>query len=241
MKKKIVLVFFLLIIISTLVFYYFNHKITTVEEKEVLVTGLCIGVDYENLSSTYQVGVMTAIDIENNTYTAFGHKINSNSEYYNLKNCYKAENINITKNENGNIGNLKGNIGKDKLGTILTNSITGISGQIENESIYELDFIKTYVGSRYKIKNGEAELYINLDGTGLQKYKVYIDNINFLDKSKNIHIKVIDNNLIEKTGGIIQGMSGSPIIQDGKFIGAINCVFQKDAKDGYAVFADKLF
>lgn len=238
MKKKLVLVIFLFILSIIL---YFQYKINLTEKKQVLITGLCIGVDYKNSENTNNIGIMTAIDASTNTYSAFGHKLNSELQNCNLQNCYKINNLNITKSTNENIGNLNANINSQKLGNVSTNSINGISGEITDNSIYTLDSIESNIGSRYKIKTGNAELYINLYGNKIQKYKIYIDHIDFLDKNKNIHFKIIDKNLIEETGGIVQGMSGSPIIQNEKFIGAINYVSKNDSQYGYAIFADKLF
>ena len=100
---------------------------------------------------------------------------------------------------------------------------------------------KIYVAPRQEINLGDATILSNIDGK-LKEYSVEIQRI-YLNNNydnKSMVIKIKDENLINKTGGIVQGMSGSPIIQNGKFIGAITHVFVKDPTLGYAVFADRM-
>ncbi len=96
------------------------------------------------------------------------------------------------------------------------------------------------VARRTEIALGEATMYCNLDGIGAKEYKIEIEKIFINDDTdnKSMMIKVKDQELLDKTGGIIQGMSGSPIYQNGKFIGAVTNVLVNDATRGYAVFAD---
>ena len=96
------------------------------------------------------------------------------------------------------------------------------------------------VANRSEIKNGKAEIMCELENGKIETYEIEIQKI-FTENNENnksMLIKVTDDRLIEKTGGIIQGMSGAPIIQNGKFIGAVTHVLVNDAKTGYAVFAD---
>ena len=98
-----------------------------------------------------------------------------------------------------------------------------------------------YVAQRQEIVLGPAVILSNIDGEmkeyNIEIQKTYLNN-NYDNKS--MVIKVTDDKLLNKTGGIIQGMSGSPIIQNGKFIGAVTHVFVKDPTIGYAVFADRM-
>ena len=98
------------------------------------------------------------------------------------------------------------------------------------------------LGNRNEIKIGEATILCSLDNSGPQEYKINIDKIYYNNNSNNksMLINVTDEKLIEKTGGIIQGMSGSPIIQNGKFIGAITHVLVNNSTEGYAVFGDMM-
>lgn len=96
------------------------------------------------------------------------------------------------------------------------------------------------VATRNEIQLGEATMLCSLDGENPKEYKIQIEKI-YLNNdydNKSMFIKVTDDELIEKTGGIIQGMSGSPVIQNGKFIGAITNVLINDPTKGYVVFGD---
>jgi stage IV sporulation protein B len=96
------------------------------------------------------------------------------------------------------------------------------------------------VARRDEISLGKATIYCNLDGTNIKEYEIEIEKI-FINNdtdNKSMLIKVKDQELLDKTGGIIQGMSGSPVIQNGKFIGAITNVLVNDPTQGYAVFGD---
>lgn len=96
------------------------------------------------------------------------------------------------------------------------------------------------VAKRDEIKLGKASLLCSIDGLQVSKFDIEIEKIfiNNNEDNKSILIKVKDNRLIEKTGGIIQGMSGSPIVQNGKFVGAVTNVLVNDPTRGYAVFGD---
>ena len=96
------------------------------------------------------------------------------------------------------------------------------------------------VANRSEIKTGKAEIMCELENGKVETYEIEIQKI-FLENNKNnksMLIKITDDKLIEKTGGIIQGMSGAPIIQNGKFVGAVTHVLVNDSRTGYAVFAD---
>ena len=96
------------------------------------------------------------------------------------------------------------------------------------------------LATREEIKLGKATLILSLEDFTKKEFEIQIEKIflNNNDDNKSMLIKVKDQELVEKTGGIIQGMSGSPIIQDGKFIGAVTNVLVNDPTQGYAVFGD---
>ena len=125
---------------------------------------------------------------------------------------------------------------------VMRNTIRNIREVIKNPDNINIDYNKKiYVAPRQEINLGDAIILSNIDGK-LKEYSVEIQRI-YLNNNydnKSMVIKIKDENLINKTGGIVQGMSGSPIIQNGKFIGAITHVFVKDPTLGYAVFADRM-
>ena len=92
-----------------------------------------------------------------------------------------------------------------------------------------------------KIKEAEASIYCTLDDNNIKEYKIQIQKVLLSSEgNKNMIIKIIDEELLNKTGGIIQGMSGSPIIQEGKLIGAVTHVFLNDPTRGYGVFVENM-
>jgi len=93
---------------------------------------------------------------------------------------------------------------------------------------------------RDDIKEGKAKIICSLDGKEKEEFDIEIQKIykNNNDNNKSMVIKITDQDLIEKTGGIVQGMSGAPIIQNGKFVGAVTHVFVSDPLLGYGIFAD---
>ena len=132
-------------------------------------------------------------------------------------------------------------INGDNIGTIYKNTNVGIFGVVNNLSAINLDLTKEMkTASRNEIMLGNATILCSLDNIKTEEYDIEIEK-NYLNNdndNKSMLIKVKDEKLLEKTGGIIQGMSGCPIIQNGRFIGAVTNVLVNDPTQGYAVFAD---
>lgn len=151
--------------------------------------------------------------------------------------------VSIVKGEKEDPGKIQGAIKHNNIiGKIYKNTQYGIFGTIENLNNMSIDKSKKmYVAERQEIQIGEASILSNIDGE-FKEYKIEIQKtyLNNNYDNKSMQIRVIDEELISKTGGIIQGMSGSPIIQNGKFCGAVTHVLVSDPTIGYAVFADKM-
>ena len=150
--------------------------------------------------------------------------------------------LNIKKGEKGEPGRIQGTIdNQQNIGIISKNTRFGIYGTVNNISSLNLDSSKVMeVALRDEISLGKAEILSTLENGKTEKYEIEIEEI-YKDNNydnKSMKIKVTDQELIEKTGGIIQGMSGSPIIQNGKFIGAVTHVLVNNPQEGYAVFGD---
>ena len=150
--------------------------------------------------------------------------------------------LNITKGESGNPGKIQGTIENQvNIGDIDKNTKFGIYGKVDNLSGLSIDTSKEMeIATRDEIQVGKATILCSLDNKTVQEYEIEIEKIfkeNNYD-NKSMEIKVTDSRLLEKTGGIIQGMSGSPIIQNGKFIGAVTHVLVNNPEEGYAVFGD---
>ncbi len=163
---------------------------------------------------------------------------------------YDAEVVNIIKGKSGQPGELSGVIHENslsKIGSITKNSPQGIFGQIVNTSdIYKRVANSIYINPipialKQEIQIGDATILCNVEGQ-IKEYKIYIESIDFGNKShsKGLVIKITDERLKELTGGIVQGMSGSPIIQNGKLVGAVTHVFIRDASMGYGTFIENM-
>ena len=150
--------------------------------------------------------------------------------------------IDIVKGEDGTPGEIRGVIdGENTIGSIYKNTSYGVYGKVIDTSRLNLSKNNEIeVANRSEITTGKADIMCELENGKIEKYEIEIQKI-FSENNqdnKSMLIKVTDEDLIEKTGGIIQGMSGAPIIQNGKFIGAVTHVLVNDSKMGYAVFAD---
>ena len=196
--------------------------------------------------STAGIGTMTYYEPETGNFAALGHGI-TDIDTGNLINISNGEFIttkvlSIIKGKDGKPGKIQGTISEqEKIGLITKNSVFGIYGVANNIAKLNLDMGKTIeVATRDEIELGKAKILCSLDGEKAKEYDISIEKI-YLNNNydnKSIFIKVIDDELIKKTGGIIQGMSGSPVIQNGKFIGAITNVLVNDPTKGYVVFGD---
>lgn len=152
--------------------------------------------------------------------------------------------VSIEKGEKGLPGEIRGSlIGQTTIGSIAKNTALGIYGTINNTSVLNVaskDAVE--IALREEIKPGKATVICMLENNKKEEYEVEIQKIytnNNID-NKSMVVKVTDKKLLEKTGGIIQGMSGSPIIQNGKLIGCLTHVLVSDPTKGYAVFADMM-
>ena len=192
------------------------------------------------------VGTLTFYEPSTGSFACLGHGIND-VDTYELINIANGELVttnilDIVKGEDGEPGEIRGSIDNGvTLGDISKNTAFGVYGNITNLSRLNIANSKEMeVANRSEIKTGKAEIMCELENGKTQNYEIEIQKI-FTENNqdnKSMLIKVTDEDLIEKTGGIIQGMSGSPIIQNGKFIGAVTHVLVNDSKVGYAVFAD---
>ena len=192
------------------------------------------------------IGTMTYYEPETKNFAALGHGITDvdTGKLINISNgqFITTKVLSIIKGEDGAPGKLQGSISEQSnIGTIKKNSIFGIYGVAEDLQKIKIDPNKKMnVATRNEIELGEATILCSLDDEKTKEYKIQIEKI-YLNNNydnKSMLIKVTDKELIEKTGGIIQGMSGSPVIQNGKFIGAITNVLVNDPTKGYVVFGD---
>ncbi len=193
------------------------------------------------------IGTMTYLDSKGE-YGALGHGIADvdTGEIMQLSNgtLYETSIVNIRKGEPGTPGEITGMItyaDNRILGTITRNDSGGIHGCCDMSKVGEYLTSPLPIGFKQEIQKGPAQILCMLDGTR-RYYDVEITAIHLeYDKiNKGIELKVTDQNLLDMTGGIIQGMSGSPIIQDGKIIGAVTHVLVNDPERGYGIFIENM-
>ena len=144
------------------------------------------------------------------------------------------------KGSSGAPGELHGRfLSGNELGTLSQNTESGVFGKIdESPSKHE----EVEIADNSEIKTGRAEILTTINGSEPQKYSINIEQVNPDDPDlKNLVIRITDKTLLEKTGGILQGMSGSPIIQNGKLVGAVTHVFVNNSSMGYCIFADTMY
>lgn len=154
---------------------------------------------------------------------------------------YKCSIIGVKKSQKGAPGEIKGVFLKDskKLGDIQKNNKFGVFGTMEDKMANPLYPEPIEIGKRREVKPGKAKIITTVDSE-IKEYDIEIIKTNYQKTSeeKSMVIRVVDSDLIKKTGGIVQGMSGSPIIQNGKLIGAVTHVFINDPTKGFGVYLD---
>ncbi len=196
---------------------------------------------------TQGIGTLTYVD-ENNNFGALGHGISDSDTNAIVEaeggNLYKTEIRGIIKGTAGSPGSLSGVIcyGDDeKLGKINKNTDKGIFGSVNEAMKEQIQGNPIPLGYKQDIKTGPAQIICSVDGN-LEEYDVNILEVDTSshNQNKGIVLQVTDKELLEKTGGIVQGMSGSPIVQNGKLIGAVTHVFIQDATKGYGIFIEEM-
>ena len=184
------------------------------------------------------VATLTYIDTTNNTFGALGHEILEKSTKSRFESdtgsIFASTVTGITKSSDGNPGekNAYSN-SSDKYGTVKENTTSGIFGTytaaLPKSKLYK-------VAKPEEVKIGEAEILTVIEGDTVEAFKINILKINYNSNTKNILFEVKDQKLLDATGGIIQGMSGSPIIQGDYIVGAVNFVVVDKTNKGYGIF-----
>ena len=196
--------------------------------------------------STAGVGTMTFYDPETKKFGALGHPITDcdTNEPFLIKNGDVIESsiISIRKGEKGCPGELKGIFINENTpnGSISKNTQSGIFGQINDDKFLNNIKRPMKVGFRDEIKPGKAKIITTIDENGPQEYEIEIEKLlnQTCANSKSMVIKITDPRLLEKTGGIVQGMSGSPIIQNDKIVGAVTHVLINKPDTGYGIYIE---
>ncbi|NLA33266.1 MAG: SpoIVB peptidase [Tenericutes bacterium] len=187
------------------------------------------------------IGTLTYLDPKTKIFGALGHEIIEKSSGKRLDilkgKIFKSEITNIERGSNGTPGEKTAVLHNEEiLGNITKNTNKGIFGKYND--ILENELIE--VASKNEITLGKAWIRTVINGTKIDSFTINILKINYNNDVKNILFEITDQNLIKQTGGVIQGMSGSPIIQNEKLIGAVTHVIVNDAVKGYGIFIETM-
>ena len=196
--------------------------------------------------STAGVGTLSFYDPNTNKYGALGHAISDVDTGITLPvregTILKSSVVGIRKGERGTPGELQGSFLRDRipLGDIRLNNSFGIYGNADASILNPIYPGGMLIGSQQNVHTGPATILTTLDDRGVREYSVEITRVARQGSAaqKSMTLRVVDPELLDRTGGIVQGMSGSPIIQDGRIVGAVTHVFVNDPTQGYGVFIE---
>lgn len=223
-----------------------NGSLKTVElkaEKNSDDGKYCIGIWIKDSASG--IGTLTYFDPETYVFGALGHGMCTQDRLTEINggSLLNAEIASVRRGEKGTPGELVGVFSESssRLGEITLNTASGIFGKLTDDSERYALNKALEAAERSEIREGAATVISNIQDGQSEEFDIEIEKIN---KDKNdakcMIIKITDPTLIEKTGGIVQGMSGSPILQNGKLIGAITHVFVNDPTRGYGIFIENM-
>lgn len=197
--------------------------------------------------SSAGIGTLTFIDPSSNIYGALGHGISDIDTGSLLQvgsgQLMKSNIVSIKKGVKGTPGELEGDFltRNEVIGDIELNSHFGVYGRLYDDQIRQKGRAIS-IGSHSLVHVGRAFILASIRGDSVEEFEIEIQKIARWDlgSTKNMVIRITDKRLLETTGGIVQGMSGSPIIQDGKLVGAVTHVFINDPERGYGVFIESM-
>ena len=218
----------------------------------------CVKPVYDNLTGQYKLGIwakeklngvgtLTYIDPTTNRFGALGHPIiepNTNTILeVSTGQVQRCVVLGVKKAGRGNPGEIKAVLSNrdSEIGSVDKNCEAGVFGNIDINKLNK-DRLLVDLGGRLCASPGSATIYSAIDGKNIRPYQIEIIKTNYqsLGSQKNLVFKVTDKRLLEHTGGIVQGMSGSPIVQNGKLIGAVTHVFVNDPTKGFGIYIDNM-
>ena len=184
------------------------------------------------------IGTLTYIDPATKIFGALGHEIDEKStlEKFEIKDgkIFKSDVIGINRSSDGEAGEKNANFDTDTVyGNITKNEISGIFGNYTSD-IDNLSKLK--VAEKDEIRTGKATIRTVINDNNIEEFEINIIKIDKSNDTKNILFEITDKNLLKQTGGVVQGMSGSPIIQNNMIIGAVTHVIVNDPTKGYGIF-----
>jgi stage IV sporulation protein B len=199
--------------------------------------------------STQGIGTLTYIDPKTGSFGALGHGITDTDTKKLMPirdgNIITTTITHIKKGKKGIPGEISGIIDysdKNIIGDVRDNTSIGIYGELDQSITEDINYHKVPIAFQDEVHEGKASILVDLTNDKVQEYEVYIQKVSKYsnEPAKGMVIKIVDERLLKLTNGIIQGMSGSPILQDGKLIGAVTHVFIQDPTRGYGIFIENM-
>ena len=188
------------------------------------------------------IGTLTFFEQESGVYAGLGHAV-CDAETNEPLPLFEGDIVTATvsdcrKGSASAAGALSGKFADDRCGSLLVNGNDGVYGFLEQDvftgSVYP-------VATRSEVQVGDAQIIATVDGAGPQAFDAKIERVDKTNaKGQNLTLRITDDALLRATGGIVQGMSGSPVVQNGMLVGAVTHVFLGDPKHGYAIFAQTM-
>jgi len=198
--------------------------------------------------STKGIGTLTFYNPRTGAFGALGHGIMDvdTNRLMSVKSgvIMPSTVTSVKKGTRGVPGELEGNVDTSHvLGQVITNHPSGIYGTLDADAKQEIVTRPAIpVALRSQIQEGPATILTNVSGKTVKEYDIHIENVNHFstDETKGMVIRITDPGLLNVTGGIVQGMSGSPILQNGRIVGAVTHVFVQDPTKGYGIFIENM-
>lgn len=194
--------------------------------------------------STAGIGTLTFTDVQTGMFACLGHAVCDSDTGAVLPvgegDILTASVSGCTPGEKGTTGQIKGSFTNNVIGKLYDNNEFGVYGMLSGDIYTDGELYP--VASQSEIRTGNAQIISTVTQDGKKTYDIEIEKITYSNEktSRSMVIRVTDPELLELTGGIVQGMSGSPIIQDGMLVGAVTHVFLNDPEKGYAIFAETM-
>ncbi len=215
----------------------YTSKLNLINDDGIYKTGLFVK------DSIVGIGTLTYIDPGTKIYGALGHEIveSNTKSIVEIRDgsIFRNQITSIDKSEVGSAGSKNAKYYYNTVyGTIFKNTFHGIFGKYTDLIESDLELVK--VAQNEEVKVGPATIYTVLEKEKVEEFTINITKINETSNTKNITFEITDKDLIEKTGGVVQGMSGSPIMQNGMIVGVVTHVIVDNPLSGYGLFITKM-
>ena len=187
------------------------------------------------------LGTLTYVRLDTLQYGALGHGVEQNGALASLYDgaVYAATITSVVKGQQDKAGELVGNITSLSLGNLVANTPYGVFGEADSNRYASRPSVRTL--PRSKVAKGDAVVVCTVGGADPAYYAATITEVRRGDDVKSFTIRITDPRLLAATGGIVQGMSGSPVLQEGRWVGAVTHVTLEDSALGYGIFVDAMF